>query len=154
MYDYIHIPRLSACAGILSTVTNNQRQHHQPTSRHHHHHHHHHPTSTSTKVSQYPVGSGLIFGVGSPSRSNLQPRMDLFGDSRMTAREANALLQSAFPAAYEWCLGINQWGGKKGPINYHYFFSFHSHEMRVSCRHAIEGQTEHCTHPNSDISSG
>eukprot|EP00434_Breviolum_minutum_P008998 symbB.v1.2.007924.t1/scaffold495.1/size259991/8 len=51
----------------------------------------------------------LIFGVGSPSRSNLQPRMDLFGDSRMTAREANALLQSAFPAAYEWLL--KRWFG-------------------------------------------
>eukprot|EP00438_Fugacium_kawagutii_P032367 Skav234870 [mRNA] locus=scaffold840:329332:340695:- [translate_table: standard] len=53
--------------------------------------------------------AGLIFGVGSPSRSNLQPRMELFGDARMTAREANAIVQSAFPAAYEWLL--KRWFG-------------------------------------------
>ena len=29
--------------------------------------------------------------------------MEQFGDARMTAREANAIVQSAFPAAYEWC---------------------------------------------------
>jgi len=51
---------------------------------------------------------GIVFGVGSPSRSNLQPRMEQFGDARMTAREANAIVQSAFPAAYEW------WGGGWG----------------------------------------
>lgn len=58
---------------------------------------------------------GLIFGVGSPSRSNLQPRMELFGDARMTAREANAIVQSAFPAAYEWC-AIVGWGGVVGVV--------------------------------------
>ncbi|CAL1129146.1 unnamed protein product [Cladocopium goreaui] len=51
----------------------------------------------------------IVFGVGSPSRSNLQPRMEQFGDARMTAREANAIVQSAFPAAYEWLL--KRWFG-------------------------------------------
>lgn len=42
--------------------------------------------------------------VGGPSRSNLAPQMDRFGDSKMSGREAMAILQSAFPAAYEWLL--------------------------------------------------
>lgn len=58
--------------------------------------------------------AGLVFGVGSPSRSNLQPRMELFGDARMTAREANAIVQSAFPAAYEWCAWVEATDGGLG----------------------------------------
>lgn len=46
----------------------------------------------------------IIFGVGAPARSNLAPSPAQFGDARMTAREANAVLQSAFPAAFEWLL--------------------------------------------------
>ncbi|CAJ1366980.1 unnamed protein product [Effrenium voratum] len=44
----------------------------------------------------------IMFGVGAPSRSSLSPRMDRFRESRVSGREANAILQSAFPAAYEW----------------------------------------------------
>ena len=51
----------------------------------------------------------IEFGVGAPSRSNLMPQMDRFHESRMTAREANAILQSAFPAAFEWLL--KRWFG-------------------------------------------
>mmetsp|Transcript_4713 Transcript_4713/g.10186 ORF Transcript_4713/g.10186 Transcript_4713/m.10186 type:complete len:230 (-) Transcript_4713:49-738(-) len=51
----------------------------------------------------------IEFGVGAPSRTNLMPHMDRFSESRMTAREANAILQSAFPAAFEWLL--KRWFG-------------------------------------------
>ncbi|CAK9024800.1 unnamed protein product [Durusdinium trenchii] len=51
----------------------------------------------------------IIFGVGAPARSNLAPSPAQFGDARMTAREANAVLQSAFPAAFEWLL--KRWFG-------------------------------------------
>ena len=51
----------------------------------------------------------IEFGVGAPSRTNLMPHMDRFHESKMTAREANSILQSAFPAAYEWLL--KRWFG-------------------------------------------
>ncbi|CAE8594303.1 unnamed protein product, partial [Polarella glacialis] len=46
----------------------------------------------------------LQLGIGSPGRGTLAPSMEQFGEMQMSAREAAEVMQTAFPAAYEWVL--------------------------------------------------
>eukprot|EP00933_Yihiella_yeosuensis_P048454 TRINITY_DN4465_c0_g1_i1.p1 TRINITY_DN4465_c0_g1~~TRINITY_DN4465_c0_g1_i1.p1 ORF type:complete len:248 (+),score=32.78 TRINITY_DN4465_c0_g1_i1:40-744(+) len=65
--------------------------------------------SPSAKVQGSELPLRLQLGIGSPGHNSTAPGLEQFGESQMSSREAAAVLQTAFPASYEWLL--KRWMG-------------------------------------------